>query len=102
MKKYLIALSAVLLLAGNASADEALFKRNVCSSCHNVDKKVVGPALKSIAEKYRGDAGAQARLEAKVRSGGKGSFGSVMMPPAPAKVTDAEIKQLVSWILSLQ
>lgn len=100
--KHVIVLSAALMLAGNAAADEALFKKSTCSACHNASKKVVGPSLKSIAAKYAGDATAPARLEAKVRSGGKGVWGGVAMPPAPKMVSDGDIKTLVAWILSMK
>lgn len=100
--KHVIVLSAALMLAGNAAADEALFKKGNCSACHNANKKVVGPALKDIAAKYAGDATAQARLVAKVRSGGKGVWGGVAMPPAPKKISDDELNTLVSWILSMK
>jgi cytochrome c len=102
--RHLIVLSAALLFAGNALADdgEALLKKNNCSVCHKVNDKTVGPALKAIAAKYSGDATAQAKLEAKVRSGGSGSFGTMAMPKPPATVSDADIKAIVSWILSLK
>ncbi len=102
--RYLVGLSAVLLLSGSAWADdgEALLKKNNCSTCHNMNNKTVGPSLKAIAAKYSGDATAQAKLEAKVRSGGGGSFGSMPMPKAPATVSDADIKTIVSWILTLK
>ncbi|MDD2700095.1 MAG: c-type cytochrome [Sideroxydans sp.] len=100
--KQVIVLSAALMLAGNAAADEALFKKSTCSACHNANKKVVGPALKDIAAKYAGDATAQARLVAKVRSGGKGVWGAVAMPAAPKSVSDDDLNTLVSWILSMK
>ena len=100
--RHLVVLSAALLFAGSALADEALLKKSNCTTCHNMDKKTVGPALKSIAAKYSGDATAQAKLEAKVRSGGKGSFGAMDMPKTGPNVSDADIKTLVSWILALK
>lgn len=100
--KHVIVLSAALMLAGNAAADEALFKKSTCSACHNANKKVVGPALKDIAAKYAGDATAQARLVAKVRAGGKGVWGNVGMPAAPKSVSDEDLNTLVSWILSMK
>ena len=103
--RHLVVLSAALMFAGNAFAEEgeALLKKNNCTMCHAVDKKIMGPALKLIAAKYSGNAAAQAKLEAKVRSGGKGSFeGFPAMPPQPAKVSDADIKAMVSWILTLK
>lgn len=98
--RHFAVLSAAVLFTSSAFADEALFRKSGCTNCHNMDKKVLGPSIKSIAEKYKGDASAQARLEAKVRSGGKGSFGAMEMPKTGANVSDAEIKALVSWILA--
>ncbi|MDD5471514.1 MAG: c-type cytochrome [Sideroxydans sp.] len=100
--KQIIVMSAALMLAGNAAANETLFKKSNCVACHNVEKKLVGPALKAVAVKYAGDATAQARLVAKVRSGGKGNWGNVSMPPAPKKVSDEDLNTLVSWILALK
>ena len=87
------------MIAGQASADEALAKAKNCMSCHAVDKKVVGPSYKDVAKKYAGNAGAAATLEAKVKKGGSGVWGTVPMPPNPA-VSDADIKKLVAWVLA--
>ena len=41
-----------------------------------------------------------AQLVEKGRNGGKGSFGPVPMPPNPAdKISDADLKSAVEWIL---
>ncbi len=97
--KTLLLAAAGLLIAGQASADEALAKAKNCMSCHAVDKKVVGPSYKDVAKKYAGNAGAVAALEAKVKKGGSGVWGTVPMPPNPA-VSDADIKKLVAWVLA--
>jgi cytochrome c len=101
--RNLIAMIAVLSVSATAfAADdaEALFTKSKCSSCHKVDKKTIGPALKDIAAKYAGDAEAQAKLEKKVRSGGAGVWGTMPMPRMSATVSDADIKTLVAWVLS--
>lgn len=67
-------------------------------SCHAIDKKLVGPAYKDVAAKYKGDAGAVDKLAAKVKAGGKGVWGQIPMPPN--NVTPDEAKKLVTWILS--
>lgn len=102
--RHLVVLSAALMFAGNAFAveGEALLKKSNCTTCHNMNNKTVGPALKAIAAKYSGDATAQAKLEAKVRNGGSGSFGAMAMPKTGANVSDADIKSLVSWILAIK
>jgi cytochrome c len=95
-----IAALSVSATAFAADDAEALFTKSRCSSCHKVDKKTVGPALKDIAAKYAGDAEAPAKLEKKVRTGGVGVWGTMPMPSMPASVTDADIKILVAWVLS--
>ncbi|MBZ0133307.1 MAG: c-type cytochrome [Rhodocyclaceae bacterium] len=97
--KTLLLAGAGLMIAGQASADEALAKAKNCMSCHAVDKKVVGPSYKDVAKKYAGQADAAAKLEAKVKKGGSGVWGTVPMPPNPA-VSDADIKKLVAWVLA--
>ncbi len=99
--RYLVAMSLGLVFAASAMADdgEALFKKSGCSNCHAVGKKLVGPAFKDVAAKYAADAGAQAKLETKVRNGGSGSFGNMPMPPTAKSVSDANIKTLVTWVL---
>ena len=91
------------LLAGtsNALAQEALAKKYNCLACHSVNKKIIGPAYKDVAAKYRGDKGAEARLVAKVKNGGSGVWGQIPMPPNSA-VPDADVKALVKWVLSLK
>ncbi|MDK9690180.1 c-type cytochrome [Azospira sp. APE16] len=95
----LLALGGLLLL-GNAQADEALAKAKNCMSCHQVAVKVLGPAYKDVAAKYKGDAGAVDKLAAKIKAGGKGVWGEVPMPPN--NVTPDEAKKLATWVLSLK
>ncbi len=105
--KWLIvpAAAAALLISGQASADLALAKKSGCLACHGVDKKIVGPAWKDVAAKYKGDAGAKDRLIAKVKKGGKGNWtkvtGGAPMPPYSPRVSDENIGKLVDFILAL-
>jgi len=80
---------------------EAMMQKNGCAACHGIDKKIVGPAYVDVAAKYRGDKNALAQLSQKVKAGGSGVWGAVPMPPN-AQVSDADIKSLVSWILTLK
>jgi cytochrome c len=94
---------AILAAAMGASlpvaASDALAKKYACSACHTIDTKLVGPAFKEIAAKYRDDKAAPGKLAEKVKKGGQGVWGSIPMPPNPT-VPDADIDALVSWILS--
>jgi cytochrome c len=101
----LAAAAAATLAAGahaaDAKAGEALAKSSGCVACHTVDKKLVGPSYQQIAERYRKDQGAEAKLIQKVKAGGKGVWGDIPMSPN-AHVKDVDIKTLVQWILSIK
>lgn len=78
---------------------EKLLAVNNCLACHAVDKKVVGPAYKEVAAKYKGNADAVAQVMRSIKNGGSGKWGSVPMTPYP-QLTDAELKTLANWVLS--
>jgi cytochrome c len=98
---------ATLFAAGSASAAldstsaQALMQKNGCAACHSIDKKIVGPAYQDVAAKYNGDKDAVAKLTDKVKKGGVGVWGQIPMPPN-AQASDADIKDLVTWILTLK
>ncbi len=101
MKAIVIAAAAALALsAGVASANQALAQKYACLSCHQLDKKVVGPAFKDVAKKYKGDAKAEEHLVGVIHKGGKGVWGTIPMPPHP-QISDADAKALADWVLSL-
>ncbi len=87
-------------LPATAAGDPAaLATAKGCMACHQIATKVVGPAYKDVAAKYKGDAGAVAALVKKVKAGGVGTWGQIPMPPQAA-ATDDEIKTLVEWVLA--
>lgn len=88
-----------LMLAGTVMADEALLKKGNCMTCHKMEGKLMGPGFVEIANKYKGNAGAAANLEAKVIKGGSGVWGTMPMPPM-ANVSAADSKAMVAFILS--
>jgi cytochrome c len=98
-----VAASLGLAAQANAAVDAAkaqeLAKSKNCLTCHMVDKKLVGPAFKDVAKKYKGDGAAVGALTGKVLNGGSGVWGAIPMPPNPIKQDEA--KTLVEWILSL-
>lgn len=102
MKGILVSMVAAsaLLLAANAQADAELAKNSGCLNCHNVDTKLVGPALKEIAEKYAGQDDASDYLAGQIKNGSNGVWGPVPMPPN-AMVSDDNAKVLADFILSL-
>jgi cytochrome c len=102
MRAILAALvaAAAVVISPAAMADEAMLKKYNCTACHQVDKKIVGPAYKDVAKKYKGQADAVAKLSEKVKKGGSGVWGPIPMPPNPT-VSDADIKKMVQDILKL-
>ena len=101
MKKTSLMIAASLALASVgawAGAEEAMTKAG-CMACHTKDKKLVGPAFKEIAAKYKGQ-DVMAKLMDKVRKGGSGTFGPIPMAPNPAdKINDADLKAAIELIL---
>jgi cytochrome c len=92
-------ISTGLLMAGSAFADDALLKKSNCMGCHKMEGKLVGPGFVEIANKYKGDAGAAAKLEDKIIKGGAGVWGTMAMPPM-ANVKPADAKTMAADILS--
>ena len=91
--------TTMVALPLSASADEALAKSKACLACHQVEKKVVGPAFKDVAAKYKGQAGATELMASKIKNGGNGAWGPIPMPAQ--NVTEDEAKKLAVWVLGL-
>jgi cytochrome c551/c552 len=94
-------LSAMPEPRGSAGAPAAfkLAKENACTACHDVAHKIVGPAFREVAARYKSDADAEAKLVAKVKQGGSGNWGEAAMPPQ-SQLSDANLKTLVEWVLA--
>jgi cytochrome c551/c552 len=93
MKAIAVVTSAAFLALGStcalASAD--LAKSAGCTGCHDVTAKKMGPSFKSIAEKYKGKADAEAKLVAELKEGKK-------HPAQKAKPED--LTAIVKWALA--
>jgi cytochrome c len=93
--KYLIALMLTAVSVPSlASVD--LAKSKNCLACHAVDRKLVGPSFKDIANRYTAKDTAQ--LVTSIQKGGAGKWGPIPMPANPQIAAD-EAKSLVEWIL---
>ncbi len=91
--------SAPVEAAAPAPDALALATSSACMACHQIDVKLVGPAYKEVAAKYKDDPAALDMLVAKVKAGGVGVWGQIPMPPN-AHVSDADIRTVVSWVLA--
>jgi cytochrome c len=95
----LLPAAATLIVASLAGAPQAeddgekLMKGSDCSSCHAVDREIVGPAYRDVAKRYAGQSDATEKLAAKIREGGGG-----MTPHHD--LTEAQRREIVKWILS--
>jgi len=88
----------VLSVQAQAADESALASAKNCMTCHKLDGKLIGPAYKDVAAKYKADD--IPTLANKVIKGGSGVWGVV--PMAPNAVTPEEATRLVTWILSLK
>ncbi len=101
MQRFAFAIVAALpFLTAPAQASQALAQAKACMSCHQVAKKVVGPAFQDVAKKYKGDAKAEAHIVDVIKVGSKGVWGALPMA-RQSQVNDAEAVTLAKWILSL-
>lgn len=102
MKRVLGGLVCVLTVALpahalDAAAAKTLAAQKACLACHAADKKIVGPAYRDVAAKYKGvDA---KKLAASIKGGGSGKWGATPMPPQAA-LSDAEAQLLAAWVLA--
>jgi cytochrome c len=102
---------AMLLLATHVvqaadfdvEAAKALADENECSKCHSMDKTKKGPSYKKIAAKYKGKGDVDAKLIKHLTSGEKVKLedGSEEDHKIIETKDEAQIKNLIHWILSL-
>jgi len=79
----------------------ALIAQSDCLTCHKIDEKLVGPAYKDVANKYKADSATVKMLAEKVIHGGAGNWGQVAMTPHP-NLSEGEAKKMVLYVLSLK
>ena len=87
---------AILMAIGVAALGQdpqKLIQASDCSSCHAVDRQVVGPAYSQVAKRYAGQSDAADKLAVKIRDGGGG------MTSHP-DLSDAQRIEIAKWILS--
>lgn len=92
--KFAIAL-LISLTAFSAQASADLAKSKNCMVCHAMDRKLVGPSFKDIANRY--GPSDKAALAVTIKRGGSGKWGAIPMPAQP--LTDEEALVLAEWVL---
>jgi len=96
----LVVACGILSMSTAALASPELAKAKNCLACHAADKKLVGPAYKEVAAKYKADKNAPVTLAKKIREGGVGVWGQIPMPANP-QVSEQEAQALAKWVLSM-
>lgn len=76
-------------------------KASDCTSCHMVQRKIVGPSYSDVAEKYESTEENVAMLAGKVIAGGVGVWGEVPMPAHPG-LSEEDAKDMVRYVLLLK
>ncbi len=100
--------------AGSAYATEKLAADKGCLACHQINKKLVGPAYEVVAATYADKTSEQYKkfialndkkltiqdyVARNIKNGGANKWGPIPMPAQ--SVTEDESKALSKWILSL-
>ena len=121
--KFIISMIAAanMVFVGSVMAADMpeLAKKSGCTACHSIDKKIVGPAWMDVSKAYNSNGTtttgkkvadilaenhaktAEEWLTQKVAKGGSGNWGTAKMIPNSPKVSEADIKTLVEFILGL-
>src|SRR4051812_35661768 len=87
--------------AVDADAAQALAKKSNCTKCHAVSAKKEGPSFKETAAKYKGKADGEAKVVTHITTGPKVKVdGKEEEHTIVKSKDDAEIKNLVQWILA--
>jgi cytochrome c len=81
-----------------ARANE-LARQRGCMACHAVDRRMVGPAYRDVAQRYTGQADAATQVAQRIQRGSSGVWGPVPMPPT-AGLSDNDALLLAQWALA--
>ncbi len=76
----------------------AMFDNNGCASCHQPAETLVGPSLKDIAKRYKGQK-VVGEVASRIREGSEGRWGD-MPHPAMTTLEPADAELLARWILT--
>ncbi len=93
------AAAAAAAPAASASAEQLaqdLAKKHLCLTCHGVENKVVGPALRDVAKKYANRADAMDYLKQKIVAGSAGVWGPIPMPAQTLPAAD--VQAIAKWL----
>jgi len=114
MKVYLTTITLAFLVvffvvkaqvASPSQLDEGLARKVGCFKCHvgSDAQKAIAPTFDAIASKYKNNLRSADTLFTVIKNGSKGNWTKISkgipMPPYSGRLTDAQIKSLVAWVL---
>lgn len=100
-----VTIVAVALVASSAAqADHSmdLAKKSGCLGCHAIDRTIVGPSWKAVANKYRAEPKAEQILITSIYQGSQGKWGNKVHMKAQKNIAEADVRELVQYILQLK
>ena len=73
-----------------------------CLSCHQIDRKRVGPPFREIAQRYAPGPAQETRayLQRQIQQGSRGNWGAIPMP-AQNRISAEQAQAIAAWLLSL-
>jgi cytochrome c len=71
-----------------------------CLECHALGYSYIGPSFSAIAQRYRRNPEYRERLAYVIRGGSAGHWGERFVMWPQVRLSDAEVRQLVDWVLS--
>lgn len=84
---------AGLALSGLAFAGPAedIIAKEKCTNCHTASTTKKGPSFASVAEKYKGNAAAEAKIVEMLKTGGPNDHNKVAASDADLKLVAAKV-----------
>ena len=101
-----VSLVQAQIKAADVTAAQSAFSANGCASCHDASSRIVGPALKEIAARYKDknrgknkSKKVSAEVAKRIIEGSEGRWGD-MTHPSYAALDPADAALLARWILA--
>lgn len=103
--RYSAILVGLLVLCSTqvlASDTESFAHKKGCFGCHDIDREVVGPSWKAVADKYSDQENASHQLAGSILYGSMGNWGDRPMRGHAKKINRDDALRLAEFILDLK
>jgi S-disulfanyl-L-cysteine oxidoreductase SoxD len=91
-----VAVAAPAATPAAPTAALALANKHTCLACHSVESKTVGPGFREVAKKYAAKSDAADYLAGKIKSGGSGVWGAILMPAQA--LAEPDVRAIARWL----